>query len=430
MNTAILLLLPIAAALALACAASAQDPRAHPAQSEYASQPSNLGLPDPLRFLDGTQVASRKEWRLVRRPELRKLFEDFMYGRMPAPVPVRPRVQIEDRAFMGGKATLKLVSLDLGHPPLRTIQLLEILPNSGHRPAPVFLGIAFCPVCAVVADTRIPIPDGWMYDGPGIADHRATEAVRGTSQDVWNPGMIVDRGYGLALFYNGDVEPDVPGTQDGIRARLSSGPPPHNWGAIAAWAWGAQRVMDYLAHDPDVDARRIAVVGHSRNGKAALLAAAMDDRIAMAVPVQAGCGGTAPSRGTVGESVRQINTAFPHWFCEAFKAFNDHPEKLPMDQHELVALMAPRPVLFANASEDQWANPAGQFEVLKAADPVYRFLGVEGLASFTMPREGHLLKSRLGYFIRPGKHSMTPTDWKAILDYADRRLKRRSPDTR
>jgi hypothetical protein len=243
-------------------------------------------------------------------------------------------------------------------------------------------------VAALVEDARIPISSEWMYEGPGVVDHRATEAVRGTAKDVWNPQMILQRGYGLALFYNGDVEPDVPGTQEGVRAHLVSAAPPHNWGTIAAWAWGAQRVVDYLTQDSSVDAGRIAVVGHSRNGKAALLAAAMDERIAMAFPVQAGCGGTAPSRGRIGESVRQINSSFPHWFCDAFKEFNDHPEKLPFDQNGLVALMAPRPVLFTNASEDQWANPAGQFEVLKAADPVYRFLGVDGLGAATMPAEG------------------------------------------
>jgi len=143
----------------------------------------------------------------------------------------------------------------------------------------------------------------------------------------------------------------------------------------------------------------------------------------MAIPHQAGCGGTAPSRGKIGESVEQINKAFPHWFNDTFPLFDDAVDRLPFDQHALVALVAPRPVLFTNAIEDQWANPSGQFEVLKAADPVYRFLGVEGLATSTMPEPGKLVGSRLGYFIRPGKHSMTEEDWKVFLDFADRHLR-------
>jgi hypothetical protein len=175
---------------------------------------------------------------------------------------------------------------------------------------------------------------------------------------------------------------------------------------------------------PEIDGKRIASVGHSRNGKAAIVAAAFDERIALAVPLQAGCGGTAPSRGTVGESVKAINDHFPHWFNAAFKQFNEAPQRLPFDQNCLVALVAPRPVLFPNAEEDTWANPEGQFRVLKAAEPVYRLLGAEGLEADRMPPLRHLVSSRLGYFIRPGKHSMTREDWSAFLEFADRNLKR------
>jgi hypothetical protein len=143
----------------------------------------------------------------------------------------------------------------------------------------------------------------------------------------------------------------------------------------------------------------------------------------MAIPLQAGCGGTAPSRGKIGESVKAINDRFPHWFDDHFKQFNDATARLPFDQHCLVALMAPRPVLFSNAEEDTWANPAGQFDMLEAADPVYRLLGAEGLAATSMPPSRKLVNSRLGYFIRPGKHSMTTEDWGAFLDFADRQMK-------
>jgi hypothetical protein len=180
------------------------------------------------------------------------------------------------------------------------------------------------------------------------------------------------------------------------------------------------RAVDYLYTDRDIDTNRVAVFGHSRNGKTALLAGALDERIDLIFCHQAGCGGSAPSRGKIGESVKQINDRFPHWFCGAFKAFNEQPERLPFDQHALAALCAPRPLLFSNAVEDSWANPAGQFEMLRLADPVYRLLGVEGLGTTVAPPEGQLLASRLGYYIRAGKHSTTPQDWTAFLDFADR----------
>jgi hypothetical protein len=240
----------------------------------------------------------------------------------------------------------------------------------------------------------------------------------------------VDRGYAVATFYSGDIDPDRPDVREGVQPHYrkpgQTQPGPHDWGTIAAWAWGVSRAVDYLVTDPDLDRERIAVVGHSRLGKTALLAAALDERIALAIPHQAGCGGTAPSRtdDPKAESVKRINTSFPHWFDATFKEFNDRPDRLPFDQNCLVALCAPRPVLFSNASEDLWANPAGQFDVLRAAEPVYRLLGAGGLGAKAMPEPGRLVDSTLGYYIRPGQHSMTRGDWKVFLDYADRHFGR------
>jgi hypothetical protein len=266
-----------------------------------------------------------------------------------------------------------------------------------------------------------------MYDRyPGVKDHRATDAGRGKQADVWALEQSIDRGYAIATFYSGDIDPDRADKREGIQPHLTKDRTgPHEWGTIAAWTWGIHRAVDYLVTDPAIDAKRIAVVGHSRLGKTALLAAAFDDRIALAIPHQAGCGGTGPSRSSnpKAESVKRINTSFPHWFCGAFKDFNDHVDRLPFDQNGLVALVAPRPVLFTNAVEDEWANPSGQFDVLKAATPVYRLLGVEGLTADRMPEPNKLIDSRLGYYIRPGKHSMTREDWTVFLDFADKQMK-------
>jgi hypothetical protein len=349
-----------------------------------------------------------------------------MYGRAPAPPDnLQATVERTDTNYFDGKATKKEVTLRFGPPGTPALHLLVVVPNHRRRPAPVFVGTNFHGNHTLVDDPAVALPTAWMPDNsPGAKDHRATDAGRGTEIAVWNLQGSIDRGYAVATFYCGDVDPDKPDFSDGVHPPYYSrpgqtSPGPHEWGTIAAWAWGISRAVDFLVTDADLDRTRIAVVGHSRLGKTALLAAALDERIALAIPLQAGCGGTAPSRGKVGESVAQINDRFPHWFCDTFKEFNNQVERLPFDQHSLVALVAPRPVLFANAVEDQWANPDGQFEVLRAADPVYRFLGVAGLGVDQMPEPGKLVGGRLGYFIRPGRHSMTLEDWQAFWDFAD-----------
>jgi hypothetical protein len=391
--------------------------------------PSHPELPDPLVMLNGQRVTTKQQWFDQRRPELKALFQYYMYGYLPpAPKRIRARVEHEDPRAFAGKATLREIAISYGPAGAPPIHLLLVVPNARKGPAPVFVGMNFCGNHALVDDPNIHLPSVWMYPEPGVKNNRATEAGRGKQANVWALEQSIDRGYAVATFYNGDIDPDETSVRGGIQPflRKKSGEPgPHDWGTIALWAWGVQRAVDYLVTNPEVDKDRIAVVGHSRLGKTALLAAAFDERIALAVPLQAGCGGTAPSRGKVGESVKQINDHFPHWFAGAFKAFNSQPERLPFDQHCLVALVAPRPVLFANAVEDTWANPEGQFEVLKAADPVYRFLGVDGLATSHMPEVGKLVNSRLGYYIRPGKHSMTAGDWQVFLDFADKHLSKR-----
>ncbi len=388
--------------------------------------PAHKELPDPLVMLNGQRVTSKEQWYNERRPELKKLFQHYMYGDAPpAPAKMSFHVDRVDPKALGGKATLKEVTIALAGADGPKIHVLLVIPNKRSGPAPVFVGMNFCGNHAVLNDPKIPLPTAWMYPGrKGVKDNKATDAGRGTEVDTWAIEQTIDRGYAVATFYSGDVDPDRPDVREGVQKTF--GPRErgeHDWGTIMAWAWGIQRVVDYLVTDPDVDARRIAVVGHSRLGKTALLAGAMDDRIALIIPHQAGMGGTAPSRGTVGESIKRINTSFPHWFNGAYKQFNEQPEKLPFDQNALVALCAPRPVLFTNAVEDTWANPEGQFQVLLAADPVYRFLGVEGLAVKNMPAVGQLVDSRLGYYIRAGKHSMTREDWRVFCDFADRWLK-------
>jgi hypothetical protein len=407
------------AALAVAAAASAAE------FPEVAQLPARADLPDPLVMFDGQPVTSPEQWTGRRRPELKALFAHYMYGAMPS----RPRDQTfavarEDRNFLGGRATLKEVTITFGPPDVPPIHLLLVVPNARQGRAAAFLGLNFMGNHTVVDDPKVALPTVWMPErGPGVKNNRATDASRGTQVDVWAVDEVIGRGYALATFYCGDVAPDHPGLADGVFPHfLAPGqtkPGPHEWGAVAAWAWGLSRAIDYLATDAGIDAARIAVVGHSRLGKAAIVSAAFDERVALVIPHQAGCGGTAPSRGKVGESVTRINTSFPHWFDAEFKNFNDQPERLPFDQNCLVALVAPRPVLLTNATLDTWANPEGQFQVLQAAEPVYKLLGAGGLDARSMPEENVLVSSTLGYHIRPGKHAMGREDWNVFLKYAD-----------
>jgi len=425
----------------LLCGCAAQRPvRSFPELSELRPQPD---LPNPLVALDGHAITTSAQWFNERRPELKALFGHYMYG----PIPPKPAsMQIAKRGdyqdFLDNQATLKLRTLQIGPGNGPRIDLMLVIPNRRAGPAPVFLAMNFCGNHALTTDLRVPLAQTWLGNNcKNCTNNSATEASRGTQVGDWPLAEIVRRGYALAVFYNGDVDSDRAQASTGLYAWLTGNDPaqnnPTNRGTIAAWAWGFQRCVDYLVTDPDVDARHIASLGHSRNGKTALLAAAFDDRIAMAFPHQAGCGGTAPSRGKTGESVKVINEHFPHWFNAEFKKFNDSPERLPFDQNCLVALCAPRPVLFSAAQDDQWANPAGQFQVLQAADSVYHLLGVQGFTELhhgvsipigaQSPPTGQLIGGRLGYYLREGKHSMGPDDWRIFLDFADKQWGKPKP---
>lgn len=386
--------------------------------------PNQTQLPDPLVMFNGDAVVSKKDWQTKRRPELKELFQHYEYGYFPPPLKIRSSVDYTDKNFFDGKATLKLVTISFAEKNAPQFHLLLVIPNRRQQPAPVFLGLNFSGNYSLVIDTNVPIPLGWMNQKyPGVTNNQATEAGRGKSAEVWAIEQSIDRGYAVATIFAGEIQPDVTNATTGVRAVFhGSKIAEEDWGTVAAWAWGLQRAVDFLEKEKSIDKKKIAVVGHSRLGKAAMLAGAFDERIALVIPLQAGCGGTSPARGKIGESVKRINTSFPHWFCDEFKKFNDEPEKLPFDQHCLIALCAPRPVLLSNATEDTWANPEGQFEMLKAADKVYRLVGAEGISSSQMPEVGKLMESTLGYYIRPGKHSMTKGDWKIFLDFADKQF--------
>lgn len=388
--------------------------------------PVRAELPDPLVMLDGTKVTTAEQWKTQRRPELLRLFQHYMYGFAPPAPRIEARVTKSQDGLFDGAARLKEIEIrfvDLPDAAPR-LHVALFLPTAAKGPVPVFLGINKCGNQETTTADAITInPQAWKHA------NCKKDPERGGDADFWCVDYILSRGYGFATFHESDLDPDQHDWTDGIHPFYPNLPQPKDsqWGTIAAWAWGFSRAADYLVTDADVDAKRIAVIGHSRRGKTALLAGALDERFALVVPHQSGTGGMALSRASQQETVERINRVFPHWFNDAFNQFSGHEDKLPFDQHCMAALIAPRPLLDTEGAQDPWANYPRSLDSLQGADPVYKLLGVTGIKgtglvqdgeSMTGPNAGRLVQLRLNQ-----KHTLNHAYWERILDYADAALK-------
>ncbi|QDV60974.1 glucuronyl esterase domain-containing protein [Crateriforma conspicua] len=399
-------------------------------------------LPDPLSSSDGASITSSQQWESVGRPATLKLFQDHVYGVSPDPVQqnvtVQGKVVSRKDDALGGRAIRREIDVTVTHNNASlTMQMLVYTPASSQGPVPTFLGLNFQGNHSVDPDPAIRIPDSWMRNrNNGTTDgNRATEAGRGVAADRWPIETIVGRGYGLATIYYGDIDPDQDdGFQNGIHGLFAdwnaSADPQTRWGSIAGWAFGLSRALDFLETDAQVDARNVIVIGHSRLGKTALWAGATDPRFAMVISNDSGCGGAALSRRAFGETVGRINQSFPHWFNDRFQDYNENESALPVDQHQLLALIAPRPLCVASATEDRWADPHGEFLSCVHASPVYRLYGVSGIGlasdSVDMPSpEQPLQYGHISYHLRIGKHDLAEYDWLRYLDFADKHLMKR-----
>ena len=361
-------------------------------------------LPDPLLSQAGRKITTAAEWEKSRRPEVLELFREHVYGRVPT-TPYRQTFTVvnENPRAMNGAATLKQIAIKIeadGGKPV-TINLSLFIPNARTKPAPAFLLI-----CNRSIDNIDP--------------------TREKKSEFWPAEEGIARGYAMAAFFNGDVAPDKKDSHDqGIHGLLNRGTPaPDAWGTLAAWAWGASRCLDYLQTNPAIAKDQVAVIGHSRGGKTALWAGAEDQRFALVCSNDSGCGGAALSRRKTKEkeTLPVINRAFPHWFNANFKTYNGREADLPVDQHMLVALMAPRAVAVHSSEQDLWADPRGEFLSVVHARPVFQLFGKQALgAAPQMPAIDEPMHGDVAhYHIRDGKHNLTLVDWTSYWDFADR----------
>ena len=402
---------------------------ADPAPNYDESRVRAYSLPDPLVGADGRRADDPAAWREVVRPQQITILEQTVYGRrLPAtPVRVDGEVERSDVELPGGVAATRIQARLVPGDTTGT-DVLVYLPKS-HAPVPVFLSLNFRGNQAESADPAVRLPTGWIPadDAAGIVDNRATEASRGTLARRWPVGPMVARGYGMATAYCGDFFPDRadgrPASVLPALGRLADGElPADEPGAIGSWAWGLSRILDWLLTLPEVDGRRVIVVGHSRLGKTALWAGGCDERFAMVVSNESGCGGAALSRRNFGETVSVITSRFPHWFCPTFATYADRELDLPCDQHTLLALIAPRPLYVASAVEDRWADPRGEFLAAVAAGPVWSLFGRESLGTDEYPAVDAAVGRTVGYHVRSGGHDITEVDWGHFADFADRVL--------
>ncbi|MFT4734249.1 MAG: hypothetical protein ACI9K1_001205 [Arcticibacterium sp.] len=374
-------------------------------------------LPDLLKLENGVAVKNIYDWVQKRRPELVNIYTEQVFGKVPDGIPEEFEIEIleEDHSAMGGRAIRRQIALVFQEN--IKVNILFYLPKEVPSP-PLFIGYNFKGNHTTINDPNIIVSDTWLKLNPD----KNIEISRGTRNNRWPLEKVISQGFGIATIYYEDVDPDINDFSDGVHALFyksdQNRPKDNEWGSLAGWAWGMSRVIDYVKTDKLLRNSKILAFGHSRLGKATLWAAALDDRIDLVVSNDSGCGGAAISRRKFGETVSIINTSFPHWFNTNFKQYNDKEENLPIDQHMLIALMAPRPVYIASAADDQWADPYGEYLSAYHASPVYELYGKEGFTSSVHPQTNHPVQNTIGYHMRTGRHDVTDYDWEQYMKFA------------
>lgn len=387
-------------------------------------------VPDPLKTFNGKKIKNTKKWAKKGRPELMEFFTQNVYGEVPGELKISSfDIAEESSDALNGKAKRKQVELRFEKEGKQLdFTILMYVPKSVKQ-VPLFLGYNFYGNHTITNDVNVIISEAWVRNNEsfGIINNQLTEQSRGVRNNRWAIDKIIEAGYGLAVIYYGEVDPDKDDYSDGIHPFFYVGeqqrPASNEWGSISAWAWGLSRALDYFSQDVDVDESKVIVFGHSRLGKTSLWAGARDERFAGVISNNSGCGGAALSKRRFGETVWRITNSFPHWFCKNFKGFAKNEDALPVDQHELIALIAPRPVYVASAEEDRWADPKGEFLSALYATPVYELFNKKGIQQTEMPEINQPIQNSVAYHIRSGKHDVTDFDWEQYIKWADKFIK-------
>lgn len=374
-------------------------------------------LPDPLLLVSGERVRDAATWTQRRRAELIRLYETEVYGRVPVTAPaMKCEVMATEAGALEGLAVRKHLVLRFGPATgSHEVNVVLFLPSKASGPVPVVLQLLF----GLPPGLKVPDVVSVGKDGKALP-------ARPPFRDAGPIADILAQGYGYATVRYTEIEGDRAETSvSGVRRlALVSGqekPGPGEWGTIAAWAWGASRVLDCLAADPGVDARRVALVGHSRLGKTVLWASARDPRFAVVFSSCSGEMGAALARRDFGETIDDMAANFPWQFVDRFQRYAGRWQEFPVDSHLLIALSAPRPVFVTGGTQDQWADPKGQFLAMVAAGPVYRLLGAKDLGRNELPPlDLALTEGQLGFLYHTGGHTITPADWSAFFEFANR----------
>lgn len=383
-------------------------------------------LPDVLTLTNGEKVKDSKTWNEKRRPELLKLFEEIEYGKMP-PRPADLAFHVFDKGTLvaDGKAIRKQVTVYFTKDTSdHKMDILIYLPVKAKKPVPLLLNVSFVANSQAIDDPGIRVGEIWTREGKKI---RADQPSRFGKTAI---DQFISQGIGFATVYYGSIEPDFKnGIAYGIRSQYlkpgQSTPARDEWGAIAAWAWGLSRAMDYFETDKQIDAKRIALEGASRLGKTVLWAGAHDTRFKMVIASCSGEGGAAISRRDYGENIKHITdtSRYYYQFAPNYHSYAHKINELPFDAHMLVALMAPRPLLLQTGDTDYWSDPKGEFLAAVAAEPVYRLFGEKGPGTNIMPAAGDTrLMNKLGYYMHKGGHGTIPSDWPVFIEYMKKYL--------
>lgn len=368
-------------------------------------------------------VTTSAEWESRRAPLLRQAFAERIYGPYP-PSEAAARLIVRTAIAyppLDDTAIVEQWSVGVGEEDRPShFNMLVVLPKTAAHPAPVIVMQNFCGNRPALEDAPDEVAGPLTPAFPACEAEWSEPLVKLIfGRHINGPPFreVLARGYGVALFYAGDVVGDEPESAEAGLHQLY-GDAVENAGAIAVWAWLYSQAYDVLASDARIDTRRVAIWGHSRNAKAALLAGAMDPRIAAVIAHQSGRGGASLNHGASGERADQMMEQYPYWFPPAFAEAANGDRAL--DQHQLIALIAPRPVLIGNASRDAWSDPRGAWAAASAADPVYRLFGVSGLAQDDMLAPSP--DARIWFYTRPGLHGVTGRDWRMFLDFLDAQM--------